>query len=319
MPTPILMCALPLLTNEPRVITEVINEKGLKAYLVGFDFGQYCWDDFIEEVADVVVEFAFGHHKDIRTDYRELRRKLKQAAVAIYKIPEFAQAADLYLQGISISDDDVEKDFLRRGEFGELLLHLLLTDFNETIPLISKIFFKDTIDATVHGFDAVHIQPRTNTLWLGESKLFVDGAKGIRALIKDLEDHFTEDYLENEFVLIEKKIPEGDAIPNRQHWVNLLHQKRKLSETIDYIRIPLLCTYTSPNFSAFNDEKCDEFKAAYANEVKELNGLFKRLYEDKIKHKWKGKMDVTVLLFPIKCKNDFIKRMHEKLYYMQRI
>ncbi|WP_330558188.1 Hachiman antiphage defense system protein HamA [Acutalibacter sp. 1XD8-33] len=33
----------------------------------------------------------------------------------------------------------------RRGEFGELILHLLLRDFKNTIPLISKVYFKDSI------------------------------------------------------------------------------------------------------------------------------------------------------------------------------
>ena len=33
--------------------------------------------------------------------------------------------------------------YKKRGEFGELILHLILRDFFETVPLLSKIYFKD--------------------------------------------------------------------------------------------------------------------------------------------------------------------------------
>jgi hypothetical protein len=316
-----LMLPLPPLTEEPKIITEVISEQGFKAYLVGYDFNKYRWERFIDEVCDVIVEFAFGRHKSTYTENRNVRIKLIDAAKAIYNIPEFSEAANLYLHGKCIKDDDEEKNYLRRGEFGELLLHLLLTDYSNTIPLISKIFFKDTKDETVHGFDAVHIQPDTNTLWLGESKLFFNGKQGVNALIKDLEGHFKENYLNDEFVLIEKKVPEGEAIPNRQHWINLLNQKHKLkqSEIIKYIRIPVLCTYTSPTFSNFSDENSQEFIDAYKKEVDSLRTLFMKSYQKNVTYEWKDSMEITLLLFPVKCKNAFVSRMHQRLYHMQRI
>jgi hypothetical protein len=313
------MPPLPPLTEEPKIITEVISEQGFKAYLVGFDFNKYRWEKFIDEVCDVIIEFAFGVHKKTTTDDRNVRIKLKNAAKAIYNVPEFSKAADLYLHGKCIKDEDEDKDYLRRGEFGELLLHLLLTDYNNTTPLISKIFFKDTNDETVHGFDAVHIQEESNTLWLGESKLYFDRKQGIKALVKDLEEHFKEDYLNNEFVLIEKKVPEGEAIPNRQHYINLLNQKQKLSEVIKYIRIPVLCTYTSPAFSDFSDENSPEFIDAYKKEIESLRTLFIKSYQEKVTHQWKDSMEIILLLFPIRCKNAFVSRMHKKLYHIQRI
>jgi hypothetical protein len=312
------MVQLPLLTTNPPVITEVLAEDGLKAYLVGFNFNNYRWGDFIDEVSDVIVEFAFGRHKKTLLSDRELRRRLVKAAKAIYSVPEFAEAADLYLHGKCISDDDETKSYLKRGEFGELLLHLILTDYCGTIPLICKIFFKDSNDATVHGFDAVHIEEKTNTMWLGESKLYFEGKKGVKKLVDDLVEHFKEDYLNNEFTLIEKKIPEGDLIPKRDHWINLLNDKRTLGEKLKYIKIPVLCTYTSPVFSKFPDENSKEFKEAYAREIEALRTQFLRTYNKKVKHDWKGSMEIILLLFPVKCKNAFVCRMHNKLYHMQR-
>lgn len=64
----------------------------------------------------------------------------------------------------------------RRGEFGELLLHALLRETMKTEPAISKIFFKDSVNNTVKGFDAIHVvdTPSGLELWLGEVKFYKD-------------------------------------------------------------------------------------------------------------------------------------------------
>jgi hypothetical protein len=38
-----------------------------------------------------------------------------------------------------------------------LILHLLLRDFLKALPLVSKIFAKDSPGIPAHGFDSVHI------------------------------------------------------------------------------------------------------------------------------------------------------------------
>ena len=40
-----------------------------------------------------------------------------------------------------------------------------------------------------HGFDAVHVSTNEKILWLGESKLYDDSKEGIKALVKDLNEH----------------------------------------------------------------------------------------------------------------------------------
>ena len=42
------------------------------------------------------------------------------------------------------------------------------------------------------GFDAVHVSASENILWLGESKLYGDSKEGIKALVKDLNEHRTK-------------------------------------------------------------------------------------------------------------------------------
>ncbi|MFP9084234.1 Hachiman antiphage defense system protein HamA, partial [Enterococcus faecalis] len=75
----------------------------------------------------------------------------------------------MYKKGESI-DDKIDNKYLRRGEFGELFLHSILKYLFNTNPLIAKIHFKDSFGHAVHGFDSIHINTDSMTLWLGESK-----------------------------------------------------------------------------------------------------------------------------------------------------
>lgn len=204
-----------------KVITEHIRESNFRTYLVGFDINstsgtrEYRWRDLVNLLQATIPEFAFGLHEGPNVPQEELVHRLSEAARAIYKIDAFLEVADL----TELQDDDPRKKYLSRGEFGELILHLLLRDFHSTIPLLSKIYFKDSYGSTVHGFDAVHIQQDSRTLWLGESKLYKAGKAGLKALIQDLKDHIKQDYLEAEFSIISKKIKSDDSIPEKD-WLD---------------------------------------------------------------------------------------------------
>lgn len=303
-----------------KVIIQHISEVDLKTYFVGFDLddkGESCyrWDNLINLLQKVIPEFAFGYHYGTSIDIKEITEKLAEAAKSIYKIKEFDDVKTRYLNGGIIQDDDVEKKYLERGEFGELILHLLLRDFHSTIPLLSKIYFKDAFGSTIHGFDAVHIQPETKTLWLGESKLYIDGRKGVKALIQDIKDHFKRDYLNDEFTIISKKLKLCSDIPEKDYWLGLMDKNTKLSNILNSINIPLVCTYTSDNFTKYNDEVIKEFIEDYEKEVRELKNYFDKNND----HPSKTNLNIILMLFPVKCKNELVRRMHKKLDHLQKI
>ena len=300
-----------------KVIKEQISEVDFCTYFVGFDFNdlgqsEYRWTSLINLLQDVILEFAFGFHEDITT--QNAKQKLCEAAKSIYKIKEINETKEIYKKGEYIPDDDIEKEYLRRGEFGELILHLILRDYHRTIPLISKIYFKDSYGSTVHGFDAVHIDPEKKSIWLGESKLYIDGKKGVSALIKDIKEHLKRDYLDQEFAIISKRIKPYQNIPEKEHWLELMNPKTKLSEVLDSITIPLLCTYTSESFSKFKEES-EEFFRSYETEVRAL----KKYFDQNNKHPLKTKTRIILLLFPVKCKIELVKRLHAKLEILQSI
>lgn len=305
--------------NSQKIITQKINEAELSTFFVGFDINdtgeiQYRIKPLIEKLTHVIHEFAFGFHEGENTDNTEILSKLIEAAQSIYKIDAFQKVKDLCQDGEGLADD-VEDKYLRRGEFGELILHLLLRDFHNTIPLLSKVYFKDSFGHAVHGFDAVHIEPNTKTLWLGESKLYKDGKAGIRALIADIEEHFKSDYLNSEFLIISKKLKHFDNIPEKDYWIDLMNKSTKLVDQLTSINIPLLCTYTCDLFTLHSDEASDSFVEDYIKEMREL----KKYFDENNNHPLKTKLNIILVLFPVQNKVELVKGLHKKLSLIQQL
>ncbi|WP_452223227.1 HamA C-terminal domain-containing protein [Lacinutrix chionoecetis] len=302
-----------------KIITHKVNDAELSTFLVGFDINddgeiEYRSKPLIKKLSDVIYEFAFGFHDGEETANNEILSKLTEAAKSIYKIDAFQKVKDIYDNDGSI-DDDVEDKYLRRGEFGELILHLLLRDFHNSIPLLSKIYFKDSFGATVHGFDAIHIEKNSKTLWLGESKLYKNGKAGIKALIQDIDEHFKSDYLNSEFLIVSKKLKHFDNIPEKDYWLDLMSKSSKLIDQLDSINIPLLCTYDCELFNKYSDENCEDFKKEYLAEMNEL----KQYFDDNNKHPLKTKLNIILILFPVQNKVELVKGLHNKLSLLQKL
>ncbi len=90
----------------------------------------------------------------------------------------FGQANSVALLQKALSRMYITEKYQRRGEIGELLLHIILRRFMESEKVISRLYFKDAANDTVKGFDAVHVVELATSsadspsleLWLGESK-----------------------------------------------------------------------------------------------------------------------------------------------------
>ena len=336
--------------NSNEVIVQHFKQATLRSYYVGFDFGAFRLDALTEILMDAIVDFAFGYHTGILRQYD--RRKLKEAAKALYNIKEFKDAKETYIDNNEVIDDSIElpDKILKRGEFGELILHVLLRDFLNTIPLLSKIYFKDTDGATVHGFDSVQIGPDLSTpdtysLFLGESKIYYRkdgkaGEDGVKDLVLDIQEHFNRNFLERECSLIAKRkqsfIP-LDEYPDKNtqeeyetflfeknHWFekmkNVCEGKVKLKDFLSSVTIPLVCTYQSKLFENFNDETNPDFISEYEREIKNLEVVFKKALnsiEEQTGEPKRTNLNIVLILFPIPNKKDLIKVLHQKLYNQQ--
>ena len=180
--------------NSEKVVEEKVfpHSSTLKAYHIGFDQNKFRLSPLTDVLMQVIPEFVLGFHEGNSIPYTEMVSKLREAARIVYQTDKYQ----------------------KRGEFGELILHFLLRDFHNTIPLVSKIYFKDSVSMTVHGFDSVQVSNDRGIrkLWLGESKLYTDGKSGIKSLIEDLKYHLNTDYLKQEMTLLSTKLPNHTGV-----------------------------------------------------------------------------------------------------------
>ena len=235
-------------------------------------------------------EFALGHTECASLDASDAVLKLRKIANNIYNTDKFE----------------------RRGEFGELLLHILLRQVFGTIPAISKMFYKDSHNDTVKGFDAVHVvhSPTENALelWLGEVKFYENITAAIAAVLKELGEHTDAEYLKGEFAAITNKI--DPAWPHSGQLTKLLHPNTSLDEVFKRACIPVLLTYDSDTLAAFN--------ASSAAFTKALNAEYKALHKS-FADKLKCQVKVHLFLLPMSTKKALLAALDERLKAWQKL
>jgi len=280
---------MPFPFNSNMVLDQKISDATLRAFSVGYDQNQFRLQPLVDIIIDVIPEFAFGYDHHLIPAPAIIKR-LRQAARSVY----------------------TTEKYLHRGEFGELILHLLLRDWCNTIPLISKIYFKDAYDVTVHGFDAVHvtIDDDVKRLWLGESKLYGDGRAGVIDLANDLKNHVAADYLRQEFDLVSKRLP-GSNFPEIEHWRHLMDEHQRLDTIYSSIVIPMVCTYSS-HICCNHTEETQQYVNDFIVECRDLQARFESA-------KITTNVEVILLLLPVPNKDNLVTALNERLKAMQAI
>lgn len=306
--------------DKKNIIVSKIQEEDLNSFLIDLDIDDdgkplYQIDEFTRAVINTIPEYVFAQYENSDIPQTDAVDKLREAAKSIYKIPDYELMRRWYLENDQSVGDKIKKlGNSRRGEFGELILHLLLRDFKNTIPLISKVYFKDATGTPAHGFDAVHITPDDGILWLGESKFYTDSKRGVKELIGDLENHFKKEYLNEQFLIIKKNV-QNNSIPQRDQWIEKLTECNKLSDKLRTINIPLLCTYPNDIYKIFTELDSKEAVEYHEKNVREL----KEYFDKQNHHPLKSKLNVILLLFPIRNKKELITKLHERLWHMQNM
>ena len=125
------------------------NIPDLHGICAGFEGLKWRKEQLVDHLFEYLPEFALNYSEYIDLNGENAIAKIRQVAANIYK----------------------SKKFESRGEFGELLLHAIIRETYNTIPAISKIYYKDGPNETVKGFDAVHVIDLGETLELGWEKL----------------------------------------------------------------------------------------------------------------------------------------------------
>lgn len=285
-------------------------------FYIGFDLlDKGCAQNkekFYDELFKDIPSFAFGPmvSKDKFQSEGEVAT-IREACRSLYAIPEIKLARQ-YLDSA-----DTEDKYIKRGEFGELILYHLLHEYFGADALISKIYFKDSKNVPAHGFDAVHVDDDNQILWLGESKLYKSGPSAIDELVKDVVGytdkdgvkhggHFSTDFFSSEFQIITNRI--HDSKYKYSDFVKkLINPNTKTLDKLAGINIALFAGFESKVLKSYGTE---EFETKLANEIKKLSD---RAEEGLNSHPWNHSLNMYLFLFPIENKKELVLSLHNKL------
>ncbi|WP_414446795.1 DUF1837 domain-containing protein [Burkholderia sp. 22PA0099] len=152
------------------IVDDVTREPSLTGICAGYEEGKWRLTQLVKLVFRALPEFCLRYSELQGLNGDNAMELIATAAKRVYQTEKFQS----------------------RGEFGELFLHVILKELFRTLPAISKIYFKDSVNNTVKGFDAVHVIP-TETglqLWLGEVKFYESIAPAITDVCGELDRHF---------------------------------------------------------------------------------------------------------------------------------
>ncbi len=218
--------------------------KGLSGLCVGYEQGDWRTEAFADYIMEWLPEFSLNSKEREGLTYANAVEKLRKAARLVYKTEKFKN----------------------RGEFGEVFLHAAIRSVFDSIPAISKIYYKSSHNDTVKGFDCVHVVGKIDDLelWIGEVKFYKRIGDAIREVVEELKDHMELDFLRDEFVLIGNKLETRDG--HTEQVKNLISNRRSMDDIFKRICVPVLLTYESKAVME-HEGVCDEYIASFKEEI----------------------------------------------------
>ena len=265
---------------------------------------------WIEEIFDAIPFFALGQNKALEISQDSPRKAVKQGIKLLYDVKEIREANKEYLTNPKLKFDD---KYLKRGEFGELILYYLLQEKLGKPQLISKLYFKDSYNSVVHGFDAVHFDKNSKELWIGESKFYIDKNSALRDLVDDLYKHFNIDFFNQEFAIIKRRF--GDLGIQDDDISTLVDPQTKQLSKIININACFFALFDSKIVNSFSyevgtDKPSQHFLDILKKEVEKTRVNF----DSKIStYPYKDKLKIHLFLFPVNSKYKLIQALHDKL------
>lgn len=261
----------------------------LHGICAGFENKSWRLEQLVDYLFNYLPEFSLNQSELSEFNSLNLIPNIRKAASSVYQ----------------------SEKFRNRGEFGELLLHAIIRETHNTIPAISKIYYKDGPNETVKGFDAVHVVEKEENLelWLGEVKFYQSISSAIPDVIKELKEHIEIRYVKNEFITLTNKIDR--AWEHADKLKTLLDPATSLDDVFENTCIPVLLTYDSKILQK-HDKKTNEYIAEIEAEFLKLH---KKFCDDL------GDFPLTIHLFllPLNTKKELITKLEEKLKVWQKI
>ncbi|MDO5055028.1 MAG: DUF1837 domain-containing protein [Pasteurella oralis] len=261
----------------------------IAALCAGYEGGKWRVTQFAEHVMEWLPEFCLNAQEVKNLNSSNAVKMIRTAARLVYQTDKYKN----------------------RGEFGEIFLHIALRQIYNSIPAISKIYFKDSVNSTVKGFDAVHVVKNNSKLelWLGEVKFYSDYGRAITDVINELVEHTQYDYLRDEKMLLLNKIDNNFSF--YPELSKLLDANTSLDEIFHCACIPILITYNSEILKN-HSRKTEQFNEELTAEIKKIN---KKMF-DKISN-INLPIKIHLFLLPLQDKSTLIDALNKELKSLQ--
>lgn len=265
---------------------EISNLHGICA---GFENRLWRKEQLVNYLFEYLPEFSLTHSEFKNLNGENAVAKIRQVVSNIYQSGKFKS----------------------RGEFGELLLHAIIRETCNTVPAINKIYYKDSPNETIKGFDAVHVVVTEDSLelWLGEVKFYQSIANAIHDVIEELKQHIQIRYVKNEFMAITNKI--DSSWPHAEKLKALLNPNTSLDDIFSNTCIPVLLTYDSAILAKHN-QKCDEY-------IAEISEEFTKFHENFSKKLGGFPLTIHLFLLPLNTKEELMNSLENKLKTWQNL
>jgi hypothetical protein len=283
-----------LLEELPKPFLDVrVHDASIAPDLVGlcagYEDGKWRSAALASHCTEWLPQFALSYREYASVSGANMVRLLAKAAAVVYSTDKYG----------------------KRGEFGELLLHIAIRQVYGTIPAISKLYYKDSSNDTVKGFDCVHVVEKDAhnlELWLGEAKLYEDAVLAIREAASEIRDHTQAGFMRSECLLIANKLDPNWPLEVRLR--DLIDRNTSLDKIFSSCCIPVLICYNSRTIAEHG--KVDgSFSAALEEELRQLHSRFVGLDLPPI--------TIHLILLPMGDKGTFVDDMHRRLKACQSV
>lgn len=194
----------------------------------------------------------------------------------------------------------------KRGEIGEVLLHIACRQEFGSSPLIARLFYKMRTNDSVTSVDVAHVVYHEHTdeleLWLGEAKLYdnIDAAK--YAALRSIKNLWDYDAVKELKALVGPKIGSDHKLANKLEW--LFWEETSLDQIVDRIVIPI-CIAADFIHTKSAENRSQDYLEAVLSELTDLQKYF----ADRIP----SEVQYVCIFIPMDCKENLEKVVNLKI------
>ena len=227
-------------------------------------------------------------------------------------------------ENLRLTDQDKEEceNIGRGSELAEILLYGIMKEYYGALPVVPKIFYKQSTKDNAKGADSVHIVVKDEdyTIWFGEAKFYnsFDDAR-FDTIIKSVATTLQTDKLKKENSIIVGVKDMDKLIQNeniRKRIKNDLNNKNSIDELKPRLHIPFLILHEC-NITRNQKILNDDYKEQIINYHKERVEAYFKKHIAKLKSTINlyEKITFHLILFPVPCKKDIVDKFVRRVEF----